>query len=62
MIHDKKTAASEGQRIANENCAPVWINFDLICRAYMIHETPPPDYVNWDNIWIIPPKDERGKV
>jgi hypothetical protein len=40
MIHDQKKAEMEAQRIANENGAPVWIEYDLRFGAYIIHETP----------------------
>jgi hypothetical protein len=54
MIHDKKILLKEAQRIANENGAPVWYEYNLKFSAYFIHETPPPDYKK--NITIIEPE------
>lgn len=59
MIHDKKTARDEGQRIANDNGAPVWIDYDLRWGAYRIHPEPPPDHKQWDRLWIIEPNESE---
>lgn len=52
MIHDRKTAEREGKRIATENGAPVWIEYDFRFGAFLVHETP----ANIPNkTWIIEP-------
>ncbi len=40
MIHDRQIALEIAQQTADENGAPVWIEYDLRWGAYLIHETP----------------------
>ena len=55
MIHDKKEAIRIAHETADANEAPVWIEWDWLCKAYIIHENPPPDF--YKSPLIIPPKE-----
>ena len=46
----------QAQVAANANGCPVWIEGTVL--GAHIHEEPPPDWVDWDDIIIVEPEDE----